>query len=516
MDPYEDAIRPGSPRGRAAAALAASTDMEPVMGSVDVDIPVGILWKTFADPSRWPRWNDCMCWAKNHDLVEGDQLVWCFNPIRRSLLYRMPAFAEIIEVEENRRVTWEVSSALPGFFAHHTYSMEDLGGGRTRFGSWEKACGETFRRMRRFWMAHFTFVKDSSLEGVRRLERIYRCDRHLDVSALPAASHAPWAGALAAPLVWVAAAVRLYDTALRFVSVELAPGVFAVLGGCNSLVVTDGGEALVVDPKFLPLSWRLHRWIDREVRAPVTRIVNTHHHWDHTQGNVHYPGATITARAGTRDLMLASDARFWRAHAGSLPTDHLETSRKLRVGQVEIEIHPSERAHTSVDLWVYVKRGHEEIVAVGDIAFKGCYPFIDTSDGGTSLPGTSRTLRELASLYPRALFIPGHGALATAGDLVHYARYLDALHGAVLDARRDGLSETRAAGIIRLPEWRLSALPIFHYGTLVTSAEVDLHAAYRLLGRSRSSQSGATDPDAPMQGEGRGETLPSRRRPPWC
>jgi uncharacterized protein YndB with AHSA1/START domain len=281
----------------AAAELVASTDMDPVEGSVDVAVPVEVLWKMFADPSLWPRWNACMCWAHNRDLVEGDQLVWCFNPIRRAYLYRMPAFAEIIEVEENRKVTWEVGAALPGFFAHHTYWMEDLGGGRTRFGSWEKACGESFRRMRRFWIAHFTFVRDSSMDGVRRLERFYQREGRLDASVLPEPGHEVLASALGAPIVWAADAARLYDRAIRLTPCELAPGIHAVLGGCNSLVVADAGEALVVDPKFLPFSWWLHRWIAAHVPAPVTRVVDTHHHWDHAQGNVHYPGAVIAARA---------------------------------------------------------------------------------------------------------------------------------------------------------------------------------------------------------------------------
>jgi glyoxylase-like metal-dependent hydrolase (beta-lactamase superfamily II) len=464
-----------------AAALAASTDMEPVAGSVDVDVPVEILWEAFADPSKWPRWNDCMLWAHNRDLVKGDQLVWCFNPVRRGQLYRMPAFAEIIEVERERRVTWEVASALPGFFAHHTYTLEDLGGGRTRFGSWEKACGETFCWMRRFWIAHFTFVRDSSLRGARLLEQIYRREGRLDVSALPARGPEPLVSALAAPLVWTAAAVRLYDTAIRFRVVDLAPGVHAVLGGCNSLVIADAGEALVVDPKFPPLSGRLRRWIDEELRVRVTRVVDTHHHWDHTRGNLHYPGATISARAGARDLMLARDAPYWRAHPRGLPTDDIDAPRVLRVGAIEVDVHPRERAHTGADLWIHVRRGDVEIVATGDIAFNGCYPFLDTGAGGASLAGASRALRELASRYPRAVFLPGHGAPATAGDLVHGADYLDALLAAVRAARDGGLSEEEAVRTIHLGAWRFCALPVFHYGTLVADARVNVRAAYRLL-----------------------------------
>ncbi len=153
--------------------LAESNDMAPVEGTVEVQIPVATLWESFTQANLWPRWNKCFFWAHNRNLILGQQLIWCFQPIRWWYLYKMPAIAKIVEVEERYKVTWEVT-ALPGFYARHTYHMEDLGGGRTRFGSWEKARGWSFRLMKWFWVPHFVFVKDRSLEGARFLEEVYR------------------------------------------------------------------------------------------------------------------------------------------------------------------------------------------------------------------------------------------------------------------------------------------------------------------------------------------------------
>jgi hypothetical protein len=164
-------------------ALAASNDMVPVEGSVEVDIPVAVLWKAFLRADAWPRWNKCFFWAKNRNLKLGDKLIWAFEPIRWWLPYKMPASATIVELEEERKVTWEVT-VLPGFYARHTYFMEDLGGGKTRFGSWEKATGWSFRLAKAFWIAHFTFVKDRSLDGGRALEEVYRREGSLDVDRL--------------------------------------------------------------------------------------------------------------------------------------------------------------------------------------------------------------------------------------------------------------------------------------------------------------------------------------------
>lgn len=164
--------------------LDESNDMTPVAGTVDIDVPADVLWQCFRNPSLWPRWNPCMFWAYNRDLVPGQKLIWAFEPLRWWYLYKLPGVATLIEVEENRKVTWEVT-VMPGFYARHTYSIEDLGDGRTRFGSWEKAMGPMFRALQFFWVAHFIFVKEQSLRGAQQLAEIYQRTGALDASTLP-------------------------------------------------------------------------------------------------------------------------------------------------------------------------------------------------------------------------------------------------------------------------------------------------------------------------------------------
>ena len=164
------------------AQLMQSTDMAPVAGTVDLAIPVGELWEFFLQSRHWPSWNSCFYWVCNPRLQLGDKLVWAFQPIRPWYLYKLPASATIVELEPRRKVTWEVTM-LPGFYALHTYHMEEISPGRTRFGSWEQAMGIGFRLGRWFWLPHFKFVRDRSLEGARALERRYREQGTLVVSA---------------------------------------------------------------------------------------------------------------------------------------------------------------------------------------------------------------------------------------------------------------------------------------------------------------------------------------------
>jgi hypothetical protein len=170
--------------------LSQSDDMTPVTGTVDVAVPIDVLWKCFAQANQWPRWNPCMFWVQNPDLVIGQELIWVFEPIRWWFLYKLPARARIVELEAQHKVTWEVTF-IPGFYARHTYSLEDLGDGRTRFGTWEKAMGSTFRLIEGFWLAHFIFVKNRSLDGAKSLEAVYQKSGSLNEQTLPAKDYRP-------------------------------------------------------------------------------------------------------------------------------------------------------------------------------------------------------------------------------------------------------------------------------------------------------------------------------------
>jgi hypothetical protein len=132
-----------------------------------VALPVERMWAVFADVPGWRDWNPCMAWSRvsGGELKEGATLYWAFRPIRRAYLYRMPAVAKIVECEPERKVTWEASG--PGFHALHSYLFEPLAPDSSSFGSWEVAEGASYRLMRRFWLAHFRFVRDQSLAGAR-------------------------------------------------------------------------------------------------------------------------------------------------------------------------------------------------------------------------------------------------------------------------------------------------------------------------------------------------------------
>jgi glyoxylase-like metal-dependent hydrolase (beta-lactamase superfamily II) len=192
-----------------------------------------------------------------------------------------------------------------------------------------------------------------------------------------------------------------YNSYVRQRVVELAPGVYAVLGGGgNSLVVKGREEVLLMDPKFPPASRWLRDWITENLAAPVKKIVNTHYHYDHTQGNVLYPEARIFAHENVPDLMLSQDNEFnsskwWENNRGGVPTERLDRRyHRMMVGDQEVVLTHPGRAHTSGDLVLYLPQ--HNIIVMGDLVFNGHYPFLDRGEGGVSVAELIEAIRRLA------------------------------------------------------------------------------------------------------------------------
>ena len=130
----------------------------------------------------------------------------------------------------------------------------------------------------------------------------------------------------------------------------------------------------------------------------------------------------------------------------------------------------------------------QNIIATGDLVFNRYYPFLDQPEGGTSIPGMIAVVRGLAHDHPDAVFMPGHGPLANAGDLLHYADYLAALQAGAVAAHAAGWTEDEAARRNDLAKWHLSILPSYHHRKLIWSTSAnDARWAYVLSGSSTSS-----------------------------
>jgi cyclase len=247
---------------------------------------------------------------------------------------------------------------------------------------------------------------------------------------------------------------------------HLAPGVHAYVqpdgGWClsNAGFVTDGGETLLVDTAATERRTLLLRDALLSTGAPLPRrVVNTHHHGDHTYGNGVFAGhAEILAHTASRNEQMAAgpqlqliwpDTDFGHAPV-TPPTATYEDALTLHVGGTEVRlIHPG-IAHSCGDTVVWLPE--QRIMFAGDLVFNGSTPFVMFG----SLSGSLRALDLLRELDAE-IVVPGHGPVCGPEAFDATERYLRYVAELAMEGHSAGagpLATTRSADLSEFAELR--------------------------------------------------------------
>jgi glyoxylase-like metal-dependent hydrolase (beta-lactamase superfamily II) len=270
---------------------------------------------------------------------------------------------------------------------------------------------------------------------------------------------------------------------------KVADGVYAavarpeVLLNSNAAIFENARDLLVVDTHSKPsaVAGLLAQIRSEITEKPVRYVVNSHFHWDHTQGTPAYrklqPQPDVIASEATRRLLSENGAArlkasvetaaaaidayqkqadaaatrelraFWqrnvtdtkayiaemRGYAPELPNVTLERDLILHDAAHDLHLMFRGRGHTAGDILVYCPQ--KKVIATGDL-LHGFFPYI--ADGyPTEWPGT---LLEAAQ-FPFAHAIGGHGGVQQGKErLYQMSSYIEELTEAVKTGKRQGKS----------------------------------------------------------------------------
>jgi len=238
------------------------------------------------------------------------------------------------------------------------------------------------------------------------------------------------------------------DAPRATIAVQRLRGNISVLmgGGGNIAVLPGRGGKLLIDAGYAGAGPKISEALTAVSSDPVRHLINSHWHFDHTEGNewLHKAGATILAHENTRKYLSTAtrvegwDFTFPPSPRGAIPTEVLTSEHTLEVNGEKIILKPYAPAHTDGDISIHFTNA--DIIHVADTFWNGYYPFIDYSTGG-SIDGMIRaTEANLATVTDNMIVIPGHGPVANKAQLTFYRDLLVTIRDKVADLKKQGRS----------------------------------------------------------------------------
>jgi len=264
----------------------------------------------------------------------------------------------------------------------------------------------------------------------------------------PPSGNAQQAGAAATdPL----AQMRAQMAAIPLETLKLRDNLFMLYGPGGNMVVLNGADGKVlVDSSFASVAPKLKQSMDALGTAPLKVLINTHWHFDHTDGNqaMHAAGATILAHENTRKRMSTPQTvavlgmHFDACPAAALPQQTFSDAFKLYFDNEELSLSYTLPAHTDTDIFVHYHQGN--VLHMGDLWFNGTYPFIDASSGGNINGMIAGATRGISLADGETKIVPGHGPLGDKAALTKYRDMLTTVRDRVQKLKSSGKSQQDA------------------------------------------------------------------------
>ncbi|WP_327089026.1 MBL fold metallo-hydrolase [Nonomuraea sp. NBC_01738] len=214
--------------------------------------------------------------------------------------------------------------------------------------------------------------------------------------------------------------------------------------------------------------------IRRVSDRPVTTLVNTHHHGDHTFGNYLFPEATIVGHELTRAQILADGIPGYRAAwSADVEWGPLEAvppfltftdGVTLYADDLRCEVrHVGFPAHTTNDSYVWIPE--RRVLFSGDLIFNGGTPFVLMG----SVRGALDALEQVRALGAEVV-VPGHGEPCGPEAIDVVRDYLEFVRVTAERGRTAGLAPLELARETDLGAW----------GELLDAERIvgNLHRAY--------------------------------------
>ena len=184
-------------------------------------------------------------------------------------------------------------------------------------------------------------------------------------------------------------------------------GVFTERGGTILFYLSKKGIA-VVDSQFPDQSKHLIDELKKKSEKPFKVLINTHHHGDHSGGNISFKGLVehVVAHEISK-INQEKTAKQNKNEDKQLYPDQTYTGTWCqKLGKEKICLHYFGAGHTNGDSFVHFQ--HANIVHCGDLVFNRRHPYVDRSAGANMKSWISVIDKALQTFDAQTRFVYGH------------------------------------------------------------------------------------------------------------
>ncbi len=249
--------------------------------------------------------------------------------------------------------------------------------------------------------------------------------------------------------------------AYQFKSLRNDVGIFTEKGG--TIAWLNGSSGFVaIDSQFPDTAPHVIEELKKLGNKPFKYLLNTHHHGDHTAGNIAFKGLAehvvahqnalinqklAAEKAKNEDQQLYADVTFGKGW-------------KAPIGKEKISAFYYGSGHTNGDVIYHFENAN--IVHVGDLVFNRRFPYID-KDNGAHIGNWITALDKIYNQFDKdTLFIWGHSldpekVTGSKEDVKAFQNYLQSLMALVSSEIKAGKTKEEILKITSIPaapEWQ--------------------------------------------------------------
>lgn len=246
-------------------------------------------------------------------------------------------------------------------------------------------------------------------------------------------------------------------------------GVFTEQGGTIAFLIPEKKTTsglVVVDSQFVNPAQHLVAELKKKSDLPFELLVNTHHHGDHTSGNIVFKGLVKHVLAHENSLLNQKKVAENAQSSGKnlveqyYPDMVFKTDYNYKVGKETVSAHYFGAGHTNGDAMIHFE--NQNAVHMGDLVFNKRYPFIDKNGGADIASWITVLDKAIATFGNKTNYIFGHAynpqeIVGNMEDVKAFQNYLEKLLDFVGKEIKAGKSKDeilKATAIPGAPDWK--------------------------------------------------------------